>query len=163
MAEQPGVVYLRTTRGGYPVLYGPDEPFAIGGAKVLRSSSEDDVALLGAGVTVHNCLQAADLLKKQGINARVIDLYSVKPVDVRALREAAKATSGRLVVAEDHYPEGGLGAAVMEALALEPKPPRIAHCAVKGLPGSGKPEELMNAAGIGPKQIAAAARKLVTG
>jgi transketolase len=163
MADTKGVSYIRTTRGAYPVLYKSSESFRVGGSKVLRSSSRDRVTLIGAGVTVHNCLQAADLLEKQGIKARVIDLYSVKPVDVRALREAVKATSGRLVVAEDHYPEGGLAAAVMEALSLEPKPPRVAHCAVKGLPGSGKPEELMNAAGIGPKQIAAAARKLVSG
>ena len=163
MADTKGIGYIRTTRGAYPVLYKPGERFRVGGSKVLRSSSRDRVTLIGAGVTVHNCLQAADLLEKQGIKARVIDLYSVKPVDVRTLREAVKATAGRLVVAEDHYPEGGLGAAVMEALALEPKPPRVAHCAVKALPGSGKPEELMNAAGIGPRQIAAAARKLVTG
>jgi transketolase len=163
MADTKGICYIRTTRGAYPVLYKPSDSFRVGGSKVLRSSSRDRVTLIGAGVTVHNCLQAADLLDKQGIKARVIDLYSVKPVDVRTLREAVKATSGRLVVAEDHYPEGGLAAAVMEALSMEPKPPRVAHCAVKGLPGSGKPEELMNAAGIGPKQIAAAARKLVSG
>ena len=163
LADNRGISYIRTTRGAYPVLYRPGESFRIGGSKVLRSSSRDRVTLIGAGVTVHNCLQAADLLEKQGIKARVMDLYSVKPVDVRALREAVKATAGRLVVAEDHYPEGGLAAAVMEALSMEPKPPRIAHCAVKGLPGSGKPEELMNAAGIAPKQIAAAARKLVSG
>jgi transketolase len=163
MADLKGISYIRTTRGAYPVLYKPGETFRVGGSKVLRSSSRDRVTLIGAGVTVHNCLQAADLLDKQGIKARVIDLYSVKPVDVRTLREAVKATAGRLVVAEDHYPEGGLGAAVMEALAMEPKPPRVAHCAVKGLPGSGKPEELESAAGIAPKQIAAAARKLVSG
>jgi transketolase len=161
MADTKGIVYLRTTRGSYPVLYKPSESFKVGGSKVLRSSTRDRVALIGAGVTVHNCLQAADALEKQGIRARVIDLYSVKPVDVRTLRDAAKATGGRFVVAEDHYPEGGLAAAVMEALSTDAKPPRVAHCAVKGLPGSGKPEELMNAAGIGPRQIAAAARRLL--
>nr|MDQ6899522.1 transketolase [Candidatus Dormibacteraeota bacterium] len=89
------------------------------------------------------------------------DLYSVKPVAEKTLRAAAKATGGRFVVAEDHYPEGGLGAAVMEALALEPQPPRVAHCAVRGLPTSGTPAELLDVAGISAKHIAAAAKKLV--
>ena len=163
MADEPGIIYMRTTRGAYPTLYGPADTFKIGGAKVVRQSAKDKVTLIGAGVTLHNCIAAADTLAQKKVAARVIDLYSVKPVDVRTLREAVKATSGRLVVAEDHYPEGGLAAAVMEALSMEPRPPRVAHCAVKGLPGSGKPEELMNAAGIAPKQIAAAARKLVSG
>jgi transketolase len=163
MADRSGVSFLRTTRGGYPVLYGADEEFPIGASKVLRSSAEDQVALIGAGVTLYNCLAAAEELAGEGIQARVIDLYSVKPVDVDRLREASAATGGRLVVAEDHYPEGGLGAAVMEALALEAEPPRVAHCAVRGLPGSGKPEELMEAAGISARHIAAAARDLVNG
>jgi transketolase len=161
MADRPGISFLRTTRGAYPVLYGPDEEFPIGGSKVLRSSASDQVALIGAGVTLHNCLAAADELAGQGLQARVIDLYSVKPVDVEGLREAAAATGGRLVVAEDHYPEGGLGAAVLEALAMEATPPRVAHCAVRGLPGSGTPAELMEAAGISAARIAAAARDLV--
>lgn len=161
MAETDGVVFMRTTRGGYPGLYGADEEFPIGGAKVLRKSNDDQVALIGAGVTLHECLAAADELAQAGIKARVIDLYSVKPVDKKTLRAAAKATGGRLVVAEDHYPEGGIGAAVMEALAMEPQPPRVAHCAVRGLPTSGKPAELLDAAGISAKHIAAAAKSLV--
>ncbi len=161
MADTPGVTFLRTTRGAYPVLYPPGERFRIGGSKVLRASGEDRVALIGAGVTVHNCLAAADLLAAEGIAARVIDLYSVKPVDVETLKEASRVTSGRLVVAEDHYPQGGLGAAVMEALADDPRPPRVVHCAVRGLPTSGTPAELMEAAGISPGQIAVAARRLV--
>jgi transketolase len=161
MADLDGISFLRTTRGAYPVLYGPDEEFPVGGSKVLRSSAEDQVALIGAGVTLHNCLAAADELAGQGIQARVIDLYSVKPVDVEGLREASAATGGRLLVAEDHYPEGGLAAAVLEALALEANPPRVAHCAVRALPTSGKPEELMEAAGISAGRIAAAARDLV--
>jgi len=161
MADTSGIVFLRTTRGAYPVLYGPDEAFAVGGSKVLRSSGEDQVALIGAGVTLHNCLAAADALAAEGIRARVIDLYSVKPVDAATLREASAATGGRLVVAEDHYPQGGLGAAVMEALALEPSPPRVAHCAVRELPTSGTPDELMEAAGISARWIAEAARSLL--
>jgi len=161
MADTKGISFLRTTRGSYPVLYGPEEDFPIGGSKVVRSSGGDQVALIGAGVTLHNCLAAADELADEGIAARVIDLYSVKPVDVETLREASAATGGLLLVAEDHYPQGGLGAAVLEALALEAKPPRVAHCAVRGLPTSGTPEELMEAAGISAARIAAAARDLV--
>ncbi|HKV89411.1 MAG TPA: transketolase [Candidatus Dormibacteraeota bacterium] len=160
MADTPGIVYLRTTRGAYPTLYGPSDAFKIGGSRVVRQSPKDRVALIGAGVTVHNCLAAADQLAAKKIPARVIDLYSVKPVDVKTLREAVRVTKGRLVVVEDHYPEGGLGAAVLEALAMDP-PPRVAHLAVKGLPESGKPEELMNAAGISARHIVAAATKLV--
>jgi transketolase len=161
MADRKGIVFLRTTRGAYPVLYGPEEEFPIGGSKVPRSSGEDRIALIGAGVTLHNCLAAADELARDGIRARVIDLYSVKPVDVETLRAASAATGGRLLVAEDHYPEGGIGAAVMEALALEASPPRVAHCAVRELPTSGTPAELMEAAGISAGRIAAAARELL--
>jgi transketolase len=163
MADTDGVVFMRTTRGGYPVLYEPGEEFQVGGSKVLRQSDEDQVTLIGAGVTLHNCLAAAEELEGAGIRARVIDLYSVKPVDVETLREASRATGGRLLVAEDHYPEGGLGAAVMEALAADPDPPRVVHCAVRALPTSGTPAELMEAAGISAGQIAAAATELAKG
>ncbi len=159
MADEGGIVYMRTTRGAYPTIYSPAETFKIGGAKVVRQSAKDRVTLIGAGVTLHNCLAAADALAAKKIPARVIDLYSVKPVDVKTLREAARVTKGRLVVVEDHYPEGGLGAAVLEALAGDP-PPRVVHLAVKGLPESGTPEELMNAAGISSRHIVAAATKL---
>jgi transketolase len=163
MADTEGIVFMRTTRGAYPVLYGPDEEFPVGGAKVLRSTAADQVALIGAGVTVHECLQAAGELAAQGIAARVIDLYSVKPVDVATLRDASRATGGRLVVVEDHYPEGGLGAAVLEALAGDESPPRLAHCAVRGLPGSGTAQELMDAAGISARHVVAAAQHLMKG
>ena len=159
MADTDGIVYMRTTRGAYPTIYGANEPFKIGGSKVLRQSPKDRVTLIGAGVTVHNCLAAADQLAAKKIPARVIDLYSVKPLDVKTLREAARVTKGKFVIVEDHYPQGGLGAAVMEAMS--DAPPRVAHLAVKGLPTSGKPEELMNAAGISARHIVAAAAKLV--
>src|SRR5438552_894218 len=159
-ADTPGIDFMRTTRGAYPTLYGPDETFKVGGSRVVRQSPRDKVALIGAGVTLHSCLAAADALAAKKIPARVIDLYSVKPVDVKTLREAARVTKGRLVVVEDHYPEGGLGAAVLEALAGDPAA-RVVHLAVKGLPESGKPEELMNAAGISSRHIVAAATKLV--
>src|SRR3989440_282827 len=160
MAEPPGIVFMRTTRGAYPTLYGASETFKVGGSKVLRQSPKDKVALIGAGVTLHNCLAAADALAAKKIPARVIDLCSVKPVDVKTLREAARVTKGKLVVVEDHYPQGGIGAAVLEALAADP-PPRVIHLAVRDLPTSGKPEELMNAAGISSKHIVAAAIKLL--
>ena len=166
MADLDGISYLRTTRGAYPVLYGPDEQFAVGGSKVLRSSDADAVTLVGAGVTLHNCLEAAELLAESGIAARVIDLYSVKPVDAGTLVAAVRATEGRIVVAEDHYAEGGLGSAVQEALVAalrdEPSLPlRLQHLAVRSLPGSGSSAELLDAAGISARHIAAAARELL--
>jgi transketolase len=159
MAERSGVVYLRTTRGSYPVLYGPDETFPIGGSKVVRSSPEDQVTLIGAGVTLHNCLAAADELAADGIHARVLDLYSVKPVDTQALLDAADATENRLVVVEDHYPEGGLGSAVLDAFSGADRPVHVRHLAVHDLPGSGTPDELLAAAGISASHIAQAARE----
>ena len=164
MAERPGVSYLRTTRGAYPVLYATGETFPIGGSKVLRSSPDDAVTLIGAGVTLHACLAAADRLAGDGIHARVIDLYSVKPVDADTLAAAAAVTSGRLVVAEDHHPEGGLGSAVADALLdAGPQTLRIAHLSVREMPGSGTSKELLAAAGIDARHIAAAARDLLPG
>jgi transketolase len=163
MADQPGVVYMRTTRGSYPVLYGPDEPFPIGGAKVIRSGPDDQVTLVGAGVTLHNCLAAADQLSSDGIGARVVDLYSVKPIDSATLVSAADATGGRVVVVEDHHPEGGIGSAVLGAFNGAGHPVQIVHLAVRNLPGSGTAEELMDRAGISVGHIVEAARKLVTG
>jgi transketolase len=163
MAGRGGVVYMRTTRGAYPVLYPPEEAFPVGGAKVVRSAPDDQVTLIGAGVTLHNCLAAADQLGQDGIRARVVDLYSVKPVDIETLLAAAAATGDRLVVAEDHYPEGGIGGAVLEAFNDAGHPVLVKHLAVQGLPGSGTPQELMEAAGISPGQIAQAARDVLRG
>jgi transketolase len=161
MANTPGTVYLRATRGAYPVLYPAGEKFHVGGSKVVRSSSNDRVTLFGAGVTLHACIDAADRLASGGIDARVIDLYSVKPVDVATLVEATAATGGRMVVVEDHYPEGGLGAAVLEALAgAGVVHLNFAHLAVRGLPGSGTTDELLDAAGISASHIVEAARRL---
>jgi transketolase len=161
MADQSGIVYMRTTRGAYPVLYGPDVAFPIGGSKLVRSGTDDQVTLIGAGVTLHNCLAAADQLAGDGISARVLDLYSVKPIDTEALLQSAAATNGRLVVAEDHYPAGGLGSAVLDALNDAGHPVLVRHLAVHDLPGSGTPEELMEAAGISAGKIAQAAREVV--
>ncbi|HEY2705090.1 MAG TPA: transketolase [Candidatus Dormibacteraeota bacterium] len=160
MADTAGIVYMRTTRGAYPVIYGPDETFRVGGSRVVLEHDEDSVALIGAGVTLHLCLDAAAELEKAGINVRVIDLYSVKPVDVATLREAARVTGGRLLTVEDHHPEGGLGSAVLEALAGDAQPPRVVQLAVRTLPTSGTPAELLGAAGIDAPAIVAAARRL---
>jgi transketolase len=162
MAGQPGISYLRTTRGSYPTLYPAGEEFPIGGSKVLRAGDHDAVALIGAGVTLHACLAAADLLAAEGIAARVIDLYSVKPADTATLVAAAEITHGRIVVAEDHHPEGGLGSAVADALLAVRTPPiHLAHLAVRELPGSGTPAELLHAPGIDAESIAETARDLV--
>ena len=162
MADLSGVSYLRTTRGGRPVLYGPGESFPVGGSKTLRRSDEDAVTLIGAGVTLHEALAAADRLAEAGVPARVIDAYSVKPIDAAGIREAVAATEGRVVVAEDHHREGGLGAAVLAALAQERIVDlRLTHLAVEGVPGSGTSAELLDWAGIDAAHIAAAARALL--
>jgi transketolase len=128
----------------------------------LCSSESDEVTLVGAGVTLHECLKAAELLGGEGIQARVIDCYSVKPIDRVTVSEAATATSGRIVVAEDHHPEGGLGSAVIESLLENGRASlHVAHLAVKGMPGSGTGAELIAWAGIDADHIAAAARGLV--
>jgi transketolase len=161
MAELDGISYLRTTRAATPVIYGADEEFPVGGSKVVRSSDADEVTLIAAGITLHEALSAADTLDEEGVSARVIDLYSVKPVDVETLRAAAEATGGCFVVAEDHWPEGGLGDAVLDAFADSDERPRVVKLAPRELPGSGKPAELLAAAGIDAKHIAEAARRLV--
>ena len=155
MADLEGISYLRTLRPNTPVLYGPDEEFPIGGSRVVREGT--DVTLVGCGITVHEALDAAETLAGEGISARVIDCYSVKPIDAATLETAAKETKG-LVVAEDHWPEGGLGEAVLSALAGTEL--GFAHLAVREMPHSGKSDELLTAFGIDAAAIAAAARAL---
>ncbi|MBV9418014.1 MAG: hypothetical protein JO363_23720, partial [Solirubrobacterales bacterium] len=159
MADHPGIAYMRTHRGATPTIYAPDEPFELGGSKVLRSSDDDQVTLVGAGVTLHEALKAADQLDEQGIAARVIDVYSVKPIDEDTLRQAA-AETGAIVTVEDHWPEGGLGDAVLAALA-EVEAVRVRKLAVSTMPGSGKPQELLHEVGIDAEAIVAAAQDLV--
>ncbi|MEU8861978.1 transketolase [Streptomyces umbrinus] len=160
MAGCEGVRYLRTSRGEMPVLYGPNEEFPVGGSKVLRASPQDRLTVVAAGVTVHEALKAADALAADGISVQVIDLYSVKPVDRRALREAAERT-GCLLTVEDHHEEGGLGDAVLDAF-LDGRPvPRLVRLAVRTMPGSASPEEQLHAAGIDAESIAASAKLLV--
>ena len=155
MADLDGISYLRTLRPNTPVVYGPDEEFPIGGSRVLRHGG--DVTLVGCGITVHEAIQAAETLAGEGIEARVIDCYSVKPVDGATLGAAAKET-GKLVIAEDHWPEGGLGEAVLAALAREGATAEIRHLAVREMPRSGKPDELLAAFGIDAAAIVEAAR-----
>jgi transketolase len=164
MAATPGISYMRTTRGAYPGLYPSGETFPVGGSKVLRSGEQDTVTLIGAGVTLHECLTAAEMLTAEGIHSRVIDCYSVKPIDTATLTAAAQATGGCFVVAEDHHPEGGLGEAVTSALvAAGQEDLTIAHLAVREMPGSGSGAELLAWAGIDAEHIAATARELVGG
>jgi transketolase len=165
MADIPeGIAYLRTTRGATEVLYGPDETFEIGGSKVLRSSDDDKVTIVAAGITLHEALKAADALSADGISARVVDLYSVKPIDAATLTEAARATEGRVLTVEDHWPEGGIGDAVAAALgeAQLDIPLKLVKLAVSRLPGSATPDECLAAAGIDADSIAGAARKLAS-
>jgi transketolase len=160
MADRPGVVYLRTTRGPTPVIYGANEVFPIGGCRVVRSSDADEVTLVGAGVTLHEALAAAEVLAASGIQARVIDLYSIKPIDSATLAAAARET-GRIVTAEDHRPEGGLGEAVLAALSDAGAAARVVRLAVEHMPGSATPAEQLVDAGIDAAAIVAAARRIV--
>ena len=161
MAATAGISYIRITRGSYPGLYSAGEAFPVGGSKVLRTSEHDKVTLIGAGVTLHECLRAADILDAEGIGARVIDCYCVKPIDTATIAAAAEATGGRIVIAEDHHPEGGLGSAVTDALlAAGQRDLSVAHLAVREMPGSGTGPELLAWAGIDAGHIAAAARRL---
>jgi transketolase len=163
MADLPGVSYLRTSRGDTPVIYEPGERFTVSGSRVLRSAPDDQVTLVAAGVTVHEALAAADLLAEDGVSARVIDAYSVKPVDAATLRAAARET-GRIVVVEDHWPEGGLGDAVLSAVAAGGAPlPAVRKLAVRSMPASAPPEEQLQLAGIDMASIATAAAELVAG
>jgi transketolase len=160
MADTEGIVFLRTLRPNTPVIYGPDEEFEVGGSKVVRSSENDNVTIVGIGVTVHEALEAAATLDEEGISARVIDAYSVKPIDADTLQAASEAT-GRIITVEDHFPEGGLGDAVLAALAEKDEHPHVLKLAVREMPRSGKPDELLNAYGIDAEHIVEAARQLV--
>ncbi|MBI5593431.1 MAG: transketolase [Deltaproteobacteria bacterium] len=157
-AEHEGIVYIRTTRMDTPILYTSQEKFPIGGCKILKRSDSDRVTVIGAGVTLFETLGAYEALKKEGVLIRVIDLYSIKPIDAQTLREAARETKAILTV-EDHYEAGGLGEAVMSALAAESVP--VYSLAVTKKPRSGKPAELLDFEGISQKAIAARVRALI--
>jgi transketolase len=155
MREHRGISYMRTTRGATPVIYGPDESFEIGGSRTVREGS--GITLIGAGITLHECLAAAEQLAGKGVEARVIDLYSVKPVDSEAILRAASETPA-LITVEDHWPEGGIGETVAGVLAESGSATPLRQLAVRGRPGSGPPDELLAAAGIDAAAIVDAAQ-----
>jgi transketolase len=163
MSQLPGISYMRTTREKTPILYKPEEKFPIGGSKVLRSSAKDRATIIAAGITLHESIKAYDELKSKGIDVRVIDAYSVKPIDRSTILKAA-AETGTLVVVEDHWAEGGLGDAVMDVFAekgedrsanndAQTKMPKVVKLAVRKMSSSGTPAELMQDAGISAKHI----------
>jgi transketolase len=158
MADREGIVYMRTHRGAMPVIYDPGEQFEIGGSRVVRDG--EDVTLIGAGITLHEALVAAERLATEGISARVIDLYSIKPIDSAALIRAADETAAILTV-EDHYRAGGIGEAVLTTLAAHGASIRVRSLAVEEMPGSGTPEELLRKAEIDAEAIVTATRELI--
>ena len=158
MAKHKGMAYMRTSRPKTPVIYGPEEAFPIGGSKVIRQSSSDVAAVIGAGVTVFEALKAYDQLKSEGINIRVIDAYSVEPIDAKAMIEAGKATGGALITVEDHYPSGGIGDAVSEAVASAGF--TVTRLAVREVPRSGQPDELLDRYGISARRIVEAVKQI---
>jgi len=167
MADLKGISYIRTTRANTAVLYGPEEQFPIGGSKVVRRSDSDKLTIVAAGITLHEALKVHGQLAGEGFNVRVIDAYSVKPIDRATLRQAAQETGGKILVVEDHYVDGGLGDAVLDAFAGTPDEPQAAETlptvvklAVHTVPTSGTPAELLHAAGIDADHIVAAAREL---
>jgi transketolase len=155
-ANRHGICYIRTTRPKTPVIYANEEFFPIGGSKTLRQSDRDKVTVIGAGITVHEALKAADTLIKEGIAIRVIDAYSVKPIDSEGILDAASKTGGRIVVVEDHYSEGGLGDAVLNAVGNKAN---VVKLAVREIPRSGPPEALIEKYGISASHIANAVRE----
>ncbi len=168
MAELSGISYLRTTREKLPLLYRAQEEFPIGGSKVLKNSSKDKATVIAAGITVHEALKAYEELNKEGIAVRVIDAYSIKPMDKETIHKAASET-GTLITVEDHWSEGGLGDAVLSSFACNEEtasvktkgtPPRVVKLAVGSMPGSGTPQELLDAAGISAKHIIKAVKSL---
>jgi transketolase len=161
MARRPGINYIRTSRPKTPILYSKDEKFPVPGFKVLRQSAQDRALVIGAGITLFEALKAADDLKSQGVAVRVVDLYCLKPLDPQAIAAQLKAAGGRLVTVEDHWPEGGVGEAVLSALAQAGATPAKSRLlAVTGMPHSGKEQELLDAFGISARHIAAAVREI---
>jgi transketolase len=155
MADTDGISFLRTLRGKTPVRTPPGEDVHIGGSRVAHEG--DDVAIVACGITVDEAVRAAEALAEEGIGARVLDCYSIKPIDAEAVHAAAR-DCGALITVEDHWPEGGLGDAVLEALATADDRPAVTKLAVREMPGSGSPAELLHEAGIDAEAIAVAAR-----
>ena len=158
-ASRKGVVYIRTTRGKTPGLYTADDAFTVGGLKTLRRSERDRLVVVAAGVTLHEALAAHDELAGAGVAIRVIDLFCVKPVDAAALLEAARACANRILTVEDHYAEGGIGDAVLEAVGTEAV--TVHRLAVREIPRSGSPKQLLERYGIGRGAIVTKIREIV--
>jgi len=162
MATHGGVVYMRTTREKTSVIYGPDEKFSVGGSYVLKQSPKDQATIVAAGITVHEALKAYEQLLSENIPVRVIDAYSVKPIDEETLLAAVQETGRKIITVEDHWPEGGLGEAVLEAFTNADSPlPHIIKLAVQSMPGSGTPAELLEDAGISAHHIVQAVKALI--
>jgi transketolase len=162
MADLTGISFLRTTREKTPIIYAPTERFDVGGSKLVKSSASDQVAVIAAGITVHEAIKAYDRLKKDNITIRIIDAYSVKPIDQETIKKAAKDTGGKLVAVEDHWGEGGLGDAVLEVFTGVGNPlPTVIKLGIKDMPGSGTPAELMKAANIDADAIYRAVKRLL--
>jgi transketolase len=157
-ATHKGMVYIRAGRPKSPVLYGPDETFQIGGSKVIRQSGSDVLTIVAAGVTLFEALKAYDTLKAVGVSVRIVDLYSIVPIDRTTLLDSARATQGRILTVEDHYAHGGLGDAVLSAVG--PEGIKVHKLAVRTIPHSGKPDELVDHFGIGARSIVEAAKQI---
>ncbi len=163
MADRQGILYMRTTREKTPVIYSANEAFHIGGSKVVHQSDHDAAAVIAAGITLQEALKAYEILKAEGVAIRVIDAYSVKPIDADTLHKAARECRQQLIVVEDHWPEGGIGDAVSEVFdGADGVHPHITRLAVRIMPGSGKPAELLEQAGIDADHIVSAVRKCVS-
>ena len=159
MAKHKGLAYIRTTRPATPLIYSKDDKFPVGGSKVLKRSKNDVATIIGAGLTVHEALKAYDELKGEGISVRIIDAYSVEPIDKDNISKEVEKSGKKIVVVEDHFQNGGLGDAVAQALSGRAE---IIHLAVKDLPRSGKPEELLDKYGIDATHIKKAVKELIS-
>ncbi|MGD9849886.1 MAG: transketolase [Nitrospirales bacterium] len=159
MANHQGMVYMRTGRPKTPILYGPTDTFTIGGSKVLRQSEKDQLTIVAAGVTVFEALKAYEELKAAGITVRILDLYSVVPIDVQTLQKAAQSTHGRFLTVEDHYLHGGIGDAVLSALSSEGV--KVYKMGIQQIPHSGKPDQLIDHYGISARAIVEKVKQLV--
>ncbi|XP_030209962.1 transketolase isoform X5 [Gadus morhua] len=160
-ANTKGLCYIRTSRPENSVIYNSSEDFHVGQAKVVNKTNDDHVTVIGAGVTLHEAMAAAEQLKKERINVRVIDPFTIKPLDSKTIIDNAKATRGRIITVEDHYYEGGLGEAVCAAVVNETGF-SVHRMAVAQVPRSGKPQELLRLFGIDRDAIAQAVRKVLS-
>lgn len=159
-ANTKGICFIRTSRPNTAILYKNDEQIAIGKAKIVKSSDKDQVLVIGAGVTLHEAIKAAEELAKAGVNVRVLDPFTIKPIDAASIISNAKECGGRIVTVEDHYPEGGLGEAVASAVAME-RDIIVKKLAVPKVPRSGPPDVLLDAFGISARNVIVAIQEII--